>query len=159
MIFNGLRSTSKKSLGGEYLDSTDAAIIEHFGHFESATKESMLVDIQSMIDAGKKGKIVIVKAWPGFSFLDPDFMKLPLSQKKEIAASNLLFPLAAFLAGAQEYSYLIYTWGYNIYDGSLEWYPEFDRPLGKPLGDATVSGWEMTRYFEHAKVWVNLETK
>ena len=43
--------------------------------------------------------------------------------------------------------------------GCLEWYPELDKKLGKPLADSTQSGWTLTREFEHASVWVNLETK
>ncbi len=43
--------------------------------------------------------------------------------------------------------------------GSLDWYDEFDRPLGEPLGDAVQDGWEYTREFEHVKVWVNINTK
>ena len=134
-------------------------MIEHFGNFNSGSKECMLADIQEMIKAGKSGKIVVLKAWPGFSWLDDDFMKLSLEKKKEIASKNISFPLAAFLVGAQRYSYFIYSWGYRIDDGCMDWYPEFDKPLGKPLGDAVINGWELSREFEHVSVWVNLETK
>jgi hypothetical protein len=67
--------------------------------------------------------------------------------------------LAAFLAGAQKNSYFIYNWGYRMENGCLEWYPEFDKKLGKPLADSRQTGWVLERDFEHASVWVNLETK
>jgi len=41
----------------------------------------------------------------------------------------------------------------------LEWYPEFDKPLGNPLGDMVRNGWELSREYAHASVWVDLESK
>jgi hypothetical protein len=37
--------------------------------------------------------------------------------------------------------------------------PEFNRPLGTPLGPPLKVGHEYTRSFEHVDVWVNVETK
>jgi hypothetical protein len=119
----------------------------------------MLTDILEMEKAGKSGKSVVFKAWPGYAWIDKEFMKKPLKEKQAICKNNITFPLAAFLAGAQEHSYFIYNWGYRMEMGCLEWYPEFDKPLGNPLDDMKVNGWELTRHYEHASVWVNLETK
>jgi hypothetical protein len=159
ILYNGIRSTPQVNIGYDFPEHTDAVMIEHFGNFSSGSKESMLRDIQEMMRAGKQGKIVVFKAWPGYSWIDEDFMKLPLEEKREIAVKNLTFPLAAFLAGAQKYSYFIYNWGYRIDHGCLEWYPELDKKLGEPLADATQAGWVLQREFKHASVWVNLETK
>ena len=134
-------------------------MIEHFGYFQSGSKEFMLRDILEMQKAGKSGKIVVFKAWPGFAWIDKEIMKKSLKEKVKIAKENITFPLAAFLAGAQENSYFIYNWGYRMEMGCLEWYPEFNRPLGKPLGDAIINGWELTREFEHISVSINLETR
>jgi hypothetical protein len=41
----------------------------------------------------------------------------------------------------------------------LETYPEFDRPLGPPKGDAVWQGLTATREFAHASVWVDLNAK
>jgi len=49
------------------------------------------------------------------------------------------------------------AWGYRDTHGSLDWYPEFDKPLGDPKGDARRDGWQYSREFEHCKVWVDLE--
>jgi hypothetical protein len=43
-------------------------------------------------------------------------------------------------------------------NGCLEWYPEFDKPLGEPLSDMVEDGWRLSREFKHASVWVDLET-
>jgi hypothetical protein len=45
--------------------------------------------------------------------------------------------------------------------GSLHDFPELLKPLGAPKGSyqrTTPDGWEFTREFEHASVWVNTET-
>jgi len=159
IFYNGIRSTPSRRIGNDYSEFTDGVMIEHFGHFQSASKECMLADIQAMAEAGRNGKIVVFKAWPGFAWIDRESMQMSLEKKKEIAAKNITFPLAAFLAGAQENSYFIYNWGYRMNDGCLEWYPEFDKKLGNPLADARKIGWVLERDFEHASVWVNLETK
>ncbi|MEQ9287948.1 MAG: putative glycoside hydrolase [Cyclobacteriaceae bacterium] len=159
LVYNGIRSTPQLQIGDDHQKSTDAVMIEHFGHFNSGTKESMLLDIREMEKAGKSGKIVVFKAWPGFAWIDKEAMKRPLNEKRKIARENIEFPLAAFLAGAQENCYFIYNWGYRMEMGCLEWYPELDKKLGNPLADASQSGWTLTREFEHASVRVNLETK
>jgi hypothetical protein len=159
IVYNGIRSTPQKNIGNDFPEYTDAVMIEHFGVFNSGTKESMLQDIREMEKAGKTGKIVVFKAWPGFTFIDKEAMGKPLEEKREIARKNITFPLAAFLVGAQENCYFVYNWGYRMDNGCLEWYPELDKKLGKPLADAEQSGWELKRLFEHASVRVNLETK
>ncbi|KJD35985.1 hypothetical protein PW52_05005 [Tamlana sedimentorum] len=159
IVYNGIRSNPRRNIGNNFPDYTDAVMIEHFGIINSSSKESMLFDIQEMEKAGKTGKIVIFKGWPGYAWIDKDFMAKPLKEKQRISKENITFPLASFLAGAQENSYFIYNWGYRFKHGALDWYPEFDKPLGKPLHDMKVNGWQLTRDFEHASIWVNLETK
>lgn len=159
IVYNGVRSTPPRKIGNDFMKQTDAVMIEHFGHFRSDSKECILADMEAIIKAGKAGKIVVVKAWPGFSWLDKDAMKKPLEEKRKLAAKNITFPLAAFLVAAQEHAYFIYSWGYVMDMGCLEWYPEFDQKLGPPLADAVKSGWEFKREFKHASVWVDLEKK
>jgi cephalosporin-C deacetylase-like acetyl esterase len=159
IVYNGIRSTPSWQAGYDFPDYTDAAMIEHFGEFQSTSKECMLRDILEMEKACKNGKIVVFKGWPGFTFTDRKAMRKPLAEKREIAKKNLLFPLAAFLVGAQENAYFVYSWGYRMDNGCLEWYPEFDKPLGEPLGDMVRDGWTLSRQFKHASVWVNLETR
>lgn len=155
MIYNGMRGGE----GTEHLPTTDGVMIEHFDSFSSATKEKIAKDLDAMRDAAKEGKIVILKAWPGFSWLDSDAMKTPREQRVELVRKNLTFPLACFLVAAERNCYLCYTWGYQEEHGTFEWYPEFDKPLGPPQGEATREGWTYQRDFEHASVFVDLEKR
>lgn len=75
-------------------------------------------------------------------------------------------PLAAFLIGASENTYFgAGEWSSG--DGTREdnfdhhWMPEFDLPLGKPLGDATyedTDGGIWQRSFQHVNVTFTLKT-
>lgn len=159
LMYNGIRNTDTLSFGMQYLDMADATTIEHFGYFQSASPDAMARDMAAMSEAGKRGKIVVFKAWPGFAWIDGDKMKRPHEELLAEARRNITFPLACFLVAAQPWSYFCYTWGYQETHGSLDWYPEFDKPLGKPLGDAQIDGFIYTREFEHCKVWVDLEAK
>jgi acetyl esterase/lipase len=159
IVYNGIRSTPTWQAGYDFPDHTDAVMIEHFGHFQSGSKECMLKDIQEMEQAGKNGRIVVFKGWPGFAWIDRQAMRMPLETKRKLAQENITFPLAAFLVGAQKNAYFIYNWGYRMQLGCLEWYPEFDKPLGEPLGDMVRDGWTLSRKFKHASVKVNLETR
>ena len=51
-------------------------------------------------------------------------------------------------------------WGWDLSDGSLYDYPELHKPLGAPKGAyirTDPNGWEFTREFEHASVWLDTE--
>ena len=159
ILYNGVRSSDKRNIGSNFMRETDAVMIEHFAHFQSGSKESILADIREITKAGKAGKIVVVKAWPGFAWIDKEFMAKPLAEKRKLAAENITFPLAAFLVGAQEHAYFSYSWGYHMEMGSMDWYPELDKKLGPPLADAKQSEWILQREFTHASVWVDLEKK
>ena len=133
IVYNGIRSTPQMQMGYDYPEYTDAIMIEHFGYFNSGSKESMLLDIREMEKAGRAGKIVVFKAWPGFAWIDKEAMQKPIDQKRKIAEENIEFPLAAFLVGAQKNCYFIYSWGYRMEMGCIEWYPELDEKLGRAI--------------------------
>ena len=159
IMYNGIRNTDTLQFGMSYLDYADAATMEHFGHFSSTSKESMARDIEDMIVAGKRGKMVVMKGWPSFNFTQREIRAVPYETLLAKARNEITFPLACFLIAAQEHSYFCYTWGYRENHGSLDWYDEFDRPLGPPRGDAVRDGWVYSRSFEHAEVWVDLDTR
>ena len=85
--------------------------------------------------------------------------KTPHDEVLRMARNDITFPLACVLTGAQPNCYFCYTWGWNPEEGSLDWYPEFDQPLGPPRGDAVQEGWTFQRGFQHATVFVDLETR
>ena len=165
LLFNPLHGEENS----EYLPVTDGAMIDNFDRtmfLKDADKEPgakdldmMAGDIEAMIKASKAGKIIIFKAWPGFHQKDKELMKRPHEELVKIAARNITFPLASFLIAAGPNCYFQYTWGWSSDNGTFDWYPEFDKPLGAPKGDATRDGFKYTREFEHASVFVDLETK
>lgn len=159
MLYNGMRTNDKFGFAGtNALPLHDGVTIEHFGILFSKSPSSMASDIIEMEKAGKQGKIVVFKAWPGFCWLDEDFMAKPYEEKCQIAKEKLGFQLACFLAGAQEYSYFCYSWGYLHEHGSFLWYDEFDKFVGKPFEDARKDGFNFTREFEGVYISVNTET-
>jgi len=159
IMYNGIRNTNELHYGMQYLDNTDASTIEHFDQFSSRDKENVALDMENMIEAGKQGQIVIMKGWPEFNWTEREKMNKSYEELLELARNNITFPLACFLIAAQPHAYFCYSWGYRDRHGSLDPYPEFDKPLGEPNGQAVRDGWQYTREFEHCKVWVDLETK
>jgi hypothetical protein len=163
LLYNGLRSSDRQGAmrGREFLPYADGVAIEHFGAFQSRTKESIAGDIEAIVQAGKAGKIVVVKGWPDpeFNWTNKTKMKLPADQLAKEAREKITFSLASFLVAARENSYFCYSWGYRAQHGGLVEYPEFHKPLGKPKGDATKKQWVYARSFEHAEVWVDLSTR
>lgn len=165
IIFNPLHGEE----GSELLSVTDGAMIDNFDrtmfHTDAAKapgeKELNLMaeDIEAMSKAAKQGKIVIFKGWPGFHQKDKELMKRPHDELVKMARDYITFPLASFLVAAGPHSYFQYTWGWMPDCGTFDWYPEFDKPLGPPKGDAKRDGLKFTREFEHASVFVDLEKK
>lgn len=65
-----------------------------------------------------------------------DFMHKPRAELLQLARERITFPLACYLVAAETNVYFCYTWGYCEMHGTVDWYPEFDNPLGPPLGAA-----------------------
>ncbi len=161
VIYNGIRSVPGgwEHGGLKYLQHADGVIVEHFNAFKSRAPEQIAEDMDRMTEAGKQGKVVILKAFPGFSWIDKEMMLKPEAELLALAKHGITFPLAAFLIVAQERFYFNYTWGYRENHGAYAWYPQYDRRLGPPKGDARQDGYEYWREFEHASVYINIESK
>lgn len=162
VIFNPLHGYDQKhkQIGQEYLPATNGAMIDDFDRDGNQSAEYMANSIKTMTEAAEKGKIVIFKAWPGFTATYRKKNKnMNLEECRSQAQKDLLFPLACFLIGAEKYTYFCYTWGWYPQEGTFEWYPEFDQALGPPKGKAIQEGWTFRREFEHASVFVDLNTR
>lgn len=166
LIYNGFRVQTggpdgNAAAGTAFLPHADGAQIEHFDQFRSTTKEDMLAYWRMASQAAKSGKIVLYKAWPdhGINWLNQDFMTRSPADKESIARKNITYPLACYLIGAQPNSYFCYGWGYDIADGQLVDYPEYQKKLGPPKNDARRDGWIFRRAFQHANVTVDLENR
>jgi len=157
--------TEEESLGWRYLSVFDGAMVDDFDRAANIiqkrqSKEYIVSTINIMSTAAKRGEIVVFKAWPGFTWWsDEEIMKKPHADQYAMAVKNLEFPLACFLIGAEQYCYFCYTWGWLPEYGTFDWYPEFDKPLGEPKGDAIQKGWIFRREFEHASVYVDVEKR
>ncbi|MGJ8653777.1 MAG: putative glycoside hydrolase [Opitutaceae bacterium] len=135
---------------------SDAIMFENYAR-QKSNKESLLQEWQEMLRNAKAGKISVFRlgvegTWRGH--MQPNMPQL--------SKEKLEFAHACYLIGAQPYSYFMYSWGWKLATGPLVDYPELRRPLGAPKGAYTRStreGWEFTREFEHASVWVNTETR
>jgi len=155
----------EEALGWRYLDVVDGAMIDNFDRAANIiarrqSKGYIANTIKTMSAAARLGKIVVFKAWPGFTWWsDKELMKKSHAEQYAVSVKNIEFPLACFLIGAGEYCYFCYTWGWLPEYGTFDWYPEFDRPLGVPKGDAVQTGWTFRRDFEHASVFVDLEKR
>lgn len=91
IVYNGIRLTPAWNAGFDFPEYTDAAMIEHFGYFQSDSKECMLRDNREIESAGKNGKIVVLKGWAGFTFLDRVATSKTLLEKRELAKASLQF--------------------------------------------------------------------
>lgn len=135
---------------------SDAIMFENYARSKSS-KESLLSEWEHMLRMAKDGKISVFRlgvegTWRGH--MQPNMA--------ELSKEKLEFAHACYLIGAQPYSYFMYSWGWKLASGALVDYPELKRPLGPPQGAyqrTTPNGWEFTREFEHASVWVNTETR
>jgi hypothetical protein len=134
-------------------------MIEHFAAFNSAQPAPIRADLETIALAAAKGKFVVLKGWPDFNWIDTEMMKRPNEELLKLAREQNTFPLACFLVAARPGSLFCYSWGYTDRHGTLESYPEFQRPLGAPLGEAKQTGWSYQRDSTHASVFVDLQTK
>jgi hypothetical protein len=156
IIYNGLMKDDPRKL----LRFADGAMIESFDHPKSGdSKEDLAAFFEATHAAARDGKVVVLKGWPGFTFRESDMMQKPHDEQARLAKERITFPLTCFLVAAEPNSYFCYTWGYREINGTFDWYPEFDKPLGPPLGEAKRTGWKYERNFAHATVSVDLETK
>ena len=145
----------------------DAFMFEHYKKEATHTKEKILEDWQLMAKISDAGKICICR-YSAPADLDSPLAKSSRMDKKkhkaaeweELSKKKLPYYLAIYLIGAEPYTYFQWGWGWCLSTGPLVDYPEFNRPLGKPLGKykrVHPEGWEFTREFEHVSVWIDLE--
>lgn len=140
----------------------DAFFFEHYNS-SVTNKENLLEEWSDMLRIAKDGKITIYRfGAKGKKKIDITIGATDTYGMEERSKRQLEYCHACFLIGAQPYSYFQWNWGWNLPDGNLVDYPELQKPLGAPkeaFKRVKHEGWEFTREFEHASVWVNTETK
>ena len=99
-------------------------------------------------------------AWP-FTSYNRAFARDNIDQHPELKRFLLVESETGQLAHRRN-TYFQYGWGWTLSSGSLHDYPELHQPLGAPKGPyqrTNPEGWEFTREFEHASVWVNTASR
>lgn len=148
----------------------DAFMFEHYKREATHTKEKLLEDWKLMEKIADAGKICVyrfsLEVPPDSELAEFNHRKFRLGSKQkefaELSKKQLPFYLSLYLIGAQPYSYFQWNWAWDLDAGPLEHYPEFHKPLGKPLGKykrVYPDKWEFTREFEHASVWVDTDKR
>ena len=171
MIANIIRARFEDS-GMSYLKYFDGSYLENFEKpIKGISREDYLVKgIAATQQAAKAGKLIAMTLGLGEyagSQLAIDDTRKDLKDLEGIQ-ERLDYCIALFLICAEKYSYL------NIHDGydmnrkangtchSKVWlksFPEYRKPLGKPLGPATKKGYVYTREFKHLSVSVDLQSQ
>ena len=140
----------------------DAFMFEHYNS-SVTNKENLLQEWEDMVRIAEAGKISIYR----FGAKGKGKNDITLGATKTIGIeqrshNQLEFHQACFLIGAQPNSYFQWNWGWNLEDGNLVDYPALQKPLGAPKGAfkrVNPEGWEFTREFERASVWVDTEAR
>ncbi|MGA0094791.1 MAG: putative glycoside hydrolase, partial [Chthoniobacterales bacterium] len=146
----------------ELFEIGDAFMFEHYNP-ALLSKEAILKDWEQMKKISQAGKIAVWRIGveaegPGLSTIAGKRSAVDAAYE-ELSKKRIGYYLAAFLMGAQPNCYFQYGWGWKLQSGPLVGYPEFQKPLGKPLGDfarTDPGGWIFKRKFEHASVWLDL---
>lgn len=157
ILGNGLRLTDNRIL--LKWDSISGLLIEHFDSFGCVSKADIRTDLENLALAEQNKKFCVLKAWPGFTWMDSIVKERSPADLLTLARERISFPLACFLIGARSGSFLSYSWGYRENFGMLDTYPEFAKTLGAPKADAAWQGDTATREFARAQVSLDLERK
>ena len=146
----------------EVFPHCDAIYFEHY-NATVMTKESLLKDWEDMERIAKAGKMSIYRfGAKGKGKADITIGATGVSGIEQKSKDQLEFYHACYLIGAQPFSYFQWNWGWNLADGNLVDYPELVKPLGSPKGAferVNPKEWIFIREFEHARVWLNTETR
>ncbi|WP_372772904.1 putative glycoside hydrolase [Mangrovibacterium sp.] len=146
----------------EVFPHCDGFFFEHYNNTVTS-KEHLLKEWGDMERIAKAGKFSIYRfGAKGKGRTDITIGETNTNGMVERSKEQLEYYHACFLIGAQPFSYFQWNWGWNLSDGNLVDYPALQKPLGAPKAAfkrVSPDGWEFTREFEHASVWVNTETK
>jgi hypothetical protein len=171
LIANMIRAAYFPDAGLSLLESFDGSYIEGFDVVVGKTTEAELVakGIAAVQQAARAGKIIAMTLGLGESAGDETKIDDSRSRVDELAAmeDRVNYLIGLFLVCAERYSYLYVHDGYSadLRRGECEskvWlkrFPQYDKPLGAPLGPAIRDGLVYTRRFEHVDVMVDLEKK
>jgi len=165
LIGNNLRG-ERHNASRAFMALLDGSYLERWNYtldydFPSQTKaDAISLSMQLMREALAQGKMINFQTDPQTDEAVPDSYE----DKQDYMAKHVDFPLAIFLIIAEKNAFFSYQLGVNatpsaenIWDTS--YIPEFNRPLGTPLGDPVKDGYIFTRSYEYVDVWVDVESQ
>ncbi len=164
--------TFEKTTGSE----TYGSYLEGFEHQVGGVSKADYIakGIKTAQKAAAQGKIIALTLGIGETSLGDgvDEQGGAVKDLASISQQRLEYNIALFLILAEPYSYLCVHDGYDVNpvqtQGSVQpqgsasqlWlhtFPEYRKPLGPPKGPASKQGYQYTREFEHASVWLDIE--
>lgn len=165
MLANILRARFEDG-GFEYLNYFDGSYLEGFFYAVGGMtyEDYVAKGIDSIQRAAQAGKIIAFTAGlatpQNTSHMGIDELHAEVKSDQQ-AREALIYRLAIFLVCAEEHSYFRAHEGYSANGNRnwMRWFEEYDRPLGPPLGPATKRGYQYTRSFAHATVFVDVLTR
>ena len=143
---------------GSYLEGFDK------GGFGMTYANYLAKGIDAFQISAREGKVIAMSVGLGKSLngteIGFDDVREPIELNENLSA-HLDYVLALFLVCAEKYSYVYPHDGYNSMTSAtwLKTFPQYKKPLGKPLGFAKQNGYIYTREFEHVNVWLDIENK
>jgi hypothetical protein len=155
-----------KDVGREYLKYFDGSYLEGFEHESlGMTYEDYLAKgIEAVQKSAREGKVIAMSMGIGKGLKNAeagiDDARQSLSADEDVT-ERLDYMLAIFLVCAEKYSYIYPHDGYNINKSAvwLKTFPQYEKKLGSPEGEAIREGYIYTRSFEHLDVWLDIENK
>ncbi|QXP63046.1 putative glycoside hydrolase [Polaribacter sp. HaHaR_3_91] len=152
--------------GRAYLKFFDGSYIEGFEHesFGMAYEDYLAQGIEAVQKSAREGKVIAMSLGIGKGLKNAeagiDDVRKKVS-KHEDFSKRLEYLLAIFLVCAEKYSYVYPHDGYGTEKSAvwLKTFPQYEKPLGKPLGFAKREGYIYTRKFEHVDVWLDIKNK
>ena len=169
MVANIIRARLPES-GLEYIKYFDGSYLEGFtSPVDLSYPDYLAKGIEAVQQAARNGKIITMNFGLGKSINTVDKIDDTRSKLENLkGVQDLLnYYMSIFLVCAEKYSYLNINDGYSVNTkhgvcDSKVWlhrFPDFDKPLGAPKGPAVKVGYTYTREFEHASVWLDIESK
>lgn len=152
--------------GREFLNYFDGSYLEGFdkGGFGMTYASYLAKGIEAVQRSAREGKVIAMSIGLGKSLKSAhvgiDDVRESVALNENLNA-HLDYLLAIFLVCAEKYSYVYPHDGYNSNTSAtwLKTFPQYKKPLGKPLGFAKRDGYIYTRQFEHLDVWLDIENK
>jgi len=167
LVGNALR-VSKPQSNMQHMTYLDGSYVERWAvpmggrDFSDYVADGMRAMSQALAD----GKLILFNSGPHVRRGDAHpAHDGDVASRTDWMKENIHFPLAVFLMVAEPGAYFHWGTGPNVFPGSRRdvWrndiYEELRRPLGRPLGPASVHGYTYTRHFEHLDVSLDLERR